>query len=435
MSSHLIARAGLTEVITGELAADRHGPVVFAGEAGSGRSTVLAAIADMIDDRADALLRLRGAPGRLTALREHLPRDFRLPKAGGFGSVTDALLAAVAGRRPVVLVDDVHLADHATVEVLRSVQVRTNGLLFMTMRSDVGADPLDCLRYEPGFRRVEVPPFTAAEVAEMAAAAGRGTAPVEALRAATGGNPLLLRQHLAAGARIDLDARGRERLRTAISRAWRDLSLNVLDELCRLALLAGEDEAAELVWPQTLLLRGQAQQAVAHLDRTESTSSDARSLVRAIVLAFGFGDVPGADAALRARGLSPRLNAVRAWLFAVSGRLDQARTALGEATAGTDRTSAVFTNAALAAIALAEDRPAVAVSALRRALIGAEGLSEELPWLPPHLSAALVDSLLLLGRVGEATTTAAGLGEHPGQRAAAALGSRLQMDFQQVNSR
>jgi hypothetical protein len=184
-----------------------------------------------------------------------------------------------------------------------------------------------------------------------------------------------------------------------------------------------------------LLLSGRAWQALAYLDQTEAGDSDARTLVRAVVLALGLGDTTRAGALLRTPGISPRLAAVRAWLLAVTGHIGPARTAVEGLEPGADRASGVFANAARAAVALAEDRPAVAVSALRRALIGAEGLCDELPWLPPHLSAALVDSLLLAGRVSEATATAARMGEHPGQRAAAALGADPRLDFQRVNSK
>ncbi|MEU4745663.1 hypothetical protein AB0G02_35080, partial [Actinosynnema sp. NPDC023658] len=92
--------------------------------------------------------------------------------------------------------------------------------------------------------------------------------------------------------------------------------------------------------------------------------------------------------------------------------------------------------AALAVTASAEHRPAVAVSALRRALIGAERLRDDLPWLPPYLTANLVDGLFLAGRMSEATATAAQLRAHAGHRAVAvSLGAPVDAEFQRITSR
>ncbi|ONI84795.1 hypothetical protein ALI22I_30350 [Saccharothrix sp. ALI-22-I] len=463
----MIARPGLPDLLAGALAAARPGPLVLAGETGVGRSTALELAAQMVDERADALITLRGRPGHLATLRGHLPADVPVPRTGGLDAVTDALEKHADGRRPVVLLDDAHLADHATVQVLRALHVRTGAPLIVTLATDAGHDPLDSLRYESGFRRVNLPPLSGSEVAELASAVLDGPvdeATAEALRAATGGNPDLLRRYLTAGALsaevrpggrglaltgvprqgVELDPRGRARLRSAVARAWRDLELDTLDQLCRLALLAGEEGAVSLVWPQALLLRGQVAEALRFLDATEAEPAEARVLTRAFVLAFGPSGVFGTekacalldDAARANPAWANRLDAVRAWLLALAGDTAEARQVVDDLAAGPDQRVAVFAQAALAAIALADHRPAVAVSALRRALIGAERLRDELPWLPPYLTAGLVDGLFLVGRLTEATATAAQLRTHAGHWAVAvSLGAPVDADFQRMNSR
>ncbi|MEU4746397.1 AAA family ATPase, partial [Actinosynnema sp. NPDC023658] len=373
MSWRLIARAGLPDLLAEALTAARPGPLVLAGETGSGRTTALELAAQLVDERTDALIALRGARGHLATLRDHLPADLPVPRAGGLEAVTDALEKHADGRRPVVLLDDAHLADHATVQVLRALHVRTGGPLILTLATDAGQDPLDCLRYEPGFRRVDLPPLSGSEVVALVSAALDGPvdeATAEALRAATDGNPALLRRYLTAGALragvrpgdrglvlagafrhgVELDQRGRARLRAAVAHAWRELALDPLDQLCRLALLAGEEEAVSLVWPQVLLLRGRAAEALRFLDDTGAEPVEARVLTRAFVLAFGPSGAFGTEQACallddtaRANPTwANRLNAVRAWLLALAGDTAEARQVVDELAAGPDERVAVF---------------------------------------------------------------------------------------------
>ncbi|QFZ20969.1 ATP-binding protein [Saccharothrix syringae] len=465
MSWRFVVRDGLLDRVAAVLAAPRPGPLVFTGETGIGRSTVLELAAGLVDERTDALIPLRGTPGRLATLREHLPPDVPVPRAGGLGVVVEALERHADGRRPVVLLDDAHLADHATVQVLRDLHVRTGAVLVLALRTDrfPGPDPLDCLRYEPGFQRVEVPPMGVDEVASLASDVLGGpvsAAAAEALRAVTGGNPALLRRYLTAGALraamrqgespglslgdvphegVELDERGRERLREAVRDAWRELSLDVLDQACRLALLAGEEAAVSLVWPQVLLLRGNAREALAQVRETGAAPSEARALTRAFVLAFGPEGTDKAcalldDVARTTPAWASRLDAVRAWLLAVGGDTAEARQVVADLVP--DRQAAVFAQAALATVALAENRPTQAVSALRRALTGAERMRDELPWLAPYLTACLVDGLVLAGRLAEATWTAAQLRAHAGHwEAAVSLGACAETVFQRVGSR
>jgi hypothetical protein len=107
-------------------------------------------------------------------------------------------------RRHVVVVEDVHWADEATLDLLVFLGRRMDqvpALLVVTYRDDgLGADhPLRAVvgRLPPDVvRRVPPAPLSEAAVAELARRAGR---PAAGLRELTGGNPLLVTEALAAG--------------------------------------------------------------------------------------------------------------------------------------------------------------------------------------------------------------------------------------------
>jgi predicted Zn-dependent protease len=135
-------------------------------------------------------------------------------------------------------------------------------------------------------------------------------------------------------------------------------------------------------------------------------------VTRAILLAFGLGRVEEAEALLDrvARASLPAnqlLLAVRAWILATTGRTDQAAAALDDVLMDGNQDASVFAHAAAAAVELAHDRPKRAVSHLRRSIIGAGNMRNELPWLAPYLTGVLTDALLLAGRINEATIAAA----------------------------
>jgi predicted ATPase len=103
----------------------------------------------------------------------------------------------------VVVVEDAHWADEATLDLLVFLgrrMGRTRALLIVTYRDDeLGADhPLRAVvgRLPPeAVRRLRLEPLSEAAVAELARRAGR---PAAGLRGLTGGNPLLVTEVLAA---------------------------------------------------------------------------------------------------------------------------------------------------------------------------------------------------------------------------------------------
>jgi DNA-binding CsgD family transcriptional regulator/tetratricopeptide (TPR) repeat protein len=127
--------------------------------------------------------------------------------AGERGAVFDALLDALDGprqrRRPVVVMEDLHWADEATLDLVAFLGRRLalcRVLLILTYRDDeVGADHQ--LRTvlaglpRPLVRRLPLPSLSAEAVGELARRAGRASSPVYAV---TGGNPLLVSEVLAA---------------------------------------------------------------------------------------------------------------------------------------------------------------------------------------------------------------------------------------------
>jgi predicted ATPase len=134
------------------------------------------------------------------------------------GSPRERLFAALLDEldqeaRPqvVVVVEDAHWADEATLDLLvflgRRME-RTRAVLLVTFRDDeLGAD--HPLRAAVGWlppevvRRVRLEPLSEAAVAELARRAGR---PATGLRELAGGNPLLVTEVLAAATdrRVDL---------------------------------------------------------------------------------------------------------------------------------------------------------------------------------------------------------------------------------------
>jgi hypothetical protein len=341
------------------------------------------------------------------------------------------------------VLDDAHLAGHAVVQLLRDLHRQAGAVLLMSRPTGTTGprpDPLDCLLYEAGVRFLPVPPLDAEQTHAILDSAVGGPvhpATAAALHAATGGNPGLLRDlviggELAAsmvhhggtwqlpadpGRRLELTEAGRQRVLGALHQAWRAMSFDRLGELCQLALGVGATEQTAPILAFALLLRGQATEGLRLLDALDLSPADEAGsaslvLTRAALLAFGAGRIDAAaDLLAEAAGwharTGPRLLAVRAWVLATTGRTGQAAVALRDIGPTGDPAAEVFTRAAVAGIELAADRPKVAVSHLRRAIIGAEALRTELPWLPPYLTGVLIDALLLAGRINEATAAAA----------------------------
>jgi DNA-binding CsgD family transcriptional regulator len=212
----LLERSSALGELGGLLAATAAGGrvVLVAGEAGIGKSALVRRFAE--ERSADARF-LLGACDPLLTPRALGPLHDIARQTGGrlaellaSGAPREAVFAALLdeldlGSRPrVVVVEDAHWADEATLDLLvflgRRLE-RTRALLLATYRDDeVGVDhPLREAvgRLAPeAVRRLRLEPLSAAAVAELARRAGR---PPAGLRALTGGNPLLVTEVLAAG--------------------------------------------------------------------------------------------------------------------------------------------------------------------------------------------------------------------------------------------
>jgi tetratricopeptide (TPR) repeat protein len=187
---------------------------VLAGEAGAGKSALAAAFADRLGARArvlwggcDPLLTPR-ALGPLHDLARQFGGPLRQLLADGRrGEVFDALLEELDGPRqlvrPVLVLEDLHWADEATLDMVAFLARRLalcRVLLVLTYREDeIGPDHRlpTVLAGLPrtAVRRLALPPLSAAAVAELARRAGR---PAGSVYAVTGGNPLLVTEVLGA---------------------------------------------------------------------------------------------------------------------------------------------------------------------------------------------------------------------------------------------
>lgn len=456
MPWHFVGRTEQIERIRATVAAPDAGPLVITGESGMGRTTVLRQALDGLDDADRLMIHLTPDGGYLpfATVHDHLPEDFptTAPLGVGVRIAVDAILNRADGRRVVVVVDDAHLADHASMLVLRDLHRRADALPLITRPSAATParvpDPLDCLRYERGIQTLCLPPLSADDVGvvlstELGGRVRRAT--FEALHAVTRGNPRLLHDLVGEGRigdhavqdggtwRFDarrttvgtaLDADCVTRLVEATHKAWCELSLDRAEELCCLAKWSGASERVAAVHAGVLLLRGKAVEALRFLDslpmrQSDNTSWSRTAPTRALVLALGLGRTEEAGELLRrVAGTNPErrthLLALRAWLLAVTGSPTEATTALDVLDRGADRDAALFTRAARAAVELARDSPATAVPHLRRALIAAQSRREDVPWMTPYLTANLIDALLLAGRLTEATAVASEF--HGGRR-------------------
>ncbi|MEU8610514.1 AAA family ATPase, partial [Actinoplanes sp. NPDC048791] len=187
---------------------------VVSGEAGAGKSSLATAFAATAGSRAwvlwgacDPLLTPR-ALGPLHDIAREVGGALRERMAAGERSaVFDALLDALDGprqrRRPVVVMEDLHWADEATLDLVAFLGRRLavlRVLLVLTYRDDeIGPDHQlrTVLAGLPRtlVRRFPLAPLSVQAVDELARRAGRASSSVYAV---TGGNPLLVTEVLAA---------------------------------------------------------------------------------------------------------------------------------------------------------------------------------------------------------------------------------------------
>ncbi|MET8851228.1 ATP-binding protein [Amycolatopsis sp. NPDC004625] len=295
MDWHFVGRAEHLERIRSRLAERAPDPLVVVGEPGIGRTSVVRKALAGLDPGRDALLEVRpGGHEPFSSLRHLLPSGGRPAGRDAVREVADAVRARAAGRRPVLLADDAHLADHATMLVLQHLNRHAGAFLLLTHPIPAprpgGGDPVDCLRYERGIQTLRLPPLSVDEVGAVVARLVDGpvrSATTEALHAATAGNPGLLhdivvRQDLRGrmvreGGRWRLadsppaegpalTCRGVAHLLAAVARAWESLALDQVEDLCRLAAWSGAGGEVALVQAAVHLLRGRAAEAFDALD-------------------------------------------------------------------------------------------------------------------------------------------------------------------------
>jgi hypothetical protein len=435
MPWQFVGRTAQIEQITAALELADPGPIIITGEPGVGRSSLLRRVPDLAVRPRDEVIMVD--PGSDPA---------------ALAAVTSGSFGARPRRRPVLVLDDAHLADHALVRMLRDAHRQLGAVVVVGRPDGAPEGALDCLRYEPGARFIALHPLAAEEVGAVLSAQVGGRvhgSTVAALHAATGGNPALLADLARSGGLAEcmveqagqwrwrltavpgpsgaLSERGTRTLIGALDRAWQALAFDQAEVLSALALSLGPTEQAAAVRAFLLLVRGRAREGLEFLDsltlpialaqgtrvpHDEAPPAHRLTLLRALLIGLGLGQVSAAEALLRRESAAdprhaPRLLAHRAWLLAVTGRFAEAAAASAELSAVGDAEATLFLRAAAATVALGGNRPAQAVSHLRRALIGAQRLRALHPWLPAFLTACLIDAALLAGRITEATALAA----------------------------
>ncbi len=213
----LLEREGQLQVARGYLAeaAAGHGRMVFVGgEAGIGKTTFV----EELGRAADARVVVGWCDGSATPpplgpLVDMLPD---LPasvwpdgatRQEVFAHLLAVLRAGAAAPPYLLVVEDAHWADEATLDLLRHLARRIHGchaLVLVTYRPEdtVAGDGLRLLLGDTasagGTRRIDLPPLTPAAVAALASA--HAGADPERLHRVTGGNPFFVTEALSSGA-------------------------------------------------------------------------------------------------------------------------------------------------------------------------------------------------------------------------------------------
>lgn len=433
-----VGRAEQIENLRSALGRTAPGTLMIMGEPGIGRTSLLSQAPECAGQRGETLCLRPSGDTPLAALRAGLPDS--VPPGATPDEASAALRDHAADRRLVVVADDAHRMDQATLLALRGLARAGRALLVVTRPIRTAArpepDPSDCLAYGLNTHKLLLPPLSGAEVTAVVSALMGGPAHLataEALRAATGGNPRRLRtlmlDHGLARRMVLRDdqwsidlvdgpagpaagGEDRARLVQAVHKAWQELAAERADQLCRLAIWRGLGDQIAPVWSVLLLLAGRVEEASAFLDslgEPPSATTAQLAVIKAMILAIGLRRVEAADRQLLGAtsvDASPPglLAASRAWIMAVSGRTAEATEAL-QTLSRSDQDTAMFVHATRAAVS---GDCAETVFHLRRALAIAVSCRDSWPWMAPYLKACLIDALMLTGRVSEATSAAAG---------------------------
>ena len=180
--------------------------VLVSGEAGIGKTSLVRAFAAslghatrVLEGHCDALFTPRPLNPFADVAREtNGPLHNIVERRGGAHEVFDALREELEGGETVLILEDLHWADEATLDVIRMLGRRVDAmsvLVILTYRDDEldRAHPLRQVLGEIGPRAEEISlePLSASAVAELAS--GLAIDPVE-LHRRTSGNPFFVRQ-------------------------------------------------------------------------------------------------------------------------------------------------------------------------------------------------------------------------------------------------
>ncbi|MEV8097755.1 LuxR C-terminal-related transcriptional regulator [Kitasatospora sp. NPDC085879] len=205
----LVGREAQLEEFGKVLADPRFSAFLVLGEAGVGKSRLAQECAERAESAGHAVGRAvataAAASVPLGALAHLVPDGVGVSDpVEGFAEVARRLRTPASVRsRTVLLVDDVHLLDAASVMLLRQLMDAGLVLLLATVRSDApGGEAVAALGHGDAVHQVDLEPFGRAQVETvlervLGGPVGRNT--VGRLFTASGGNPLYLRE-LVAGA-------------------------------------------------------------------------------------------------------------------------------------------------------------------------------------------------------------------------------------------
>lgn len=183
--------------------------VLIGGEAGIGKTSLAAALTDAAPvpthwGACDPLLAPRPlGPLRDIAMSMGGPLRRQLDDGSGTRELSETFLARLGSTSSVVVIEDVHWADGATLDLLRFLGRRissTRSLVLVTYREDEvgGTHPLrpvlGDLATAGGVRRIGLAPLSLASVEALAADSGLDPAH---LHARTGGNPFFVTETVA----------------------------------------------------------------------------------------------------------------------------------------------------------------------------------------------------------------------------------------------